>query len=373
MDIQRREIRIPALRVLVAMLLLITPICILALVAVAQANNAVERTVGTHFRSISEATASEISAFVHDRVTDVGALARDYTIIEAVESGNRSYSGRSEEQIANAIRKVESEWNTPAAAPLANGILSSRASQVLRRHRDFDRRLLRITVTDARGATVAGTHKSLDYYQADEDYWQKIHADGRGTVSVTDVLYDDVTKAYYVGIGVPILEDQTNRFLGTVDALVDVGVIFAVTQRMRFGTTATLLLVKDDGTIIAGPGLVDPLKTKSAEFAEVLEQGDTNRSSGYLVATAGERQVIGFADTGLKRDYGSLNWYVVSAQTATEAFAPVRPVVRMLVLMALLGLAAVTLFGVYLYFHQGFAYEHIGRVEERSATGSSQG
>ena len=49
---------------------------------------------------------------------------------------------------------------------------------MLRRQRDFDRRFLRITVTDAKGATVAATHKTLDYYQADEEFWQNISVPG---------------------------------------------------------------------------------------------------------------------------------------------------------------------------------------------------
>jgi hypothetical protein len=40
-------------------------------------------------------------------------------------------------------------------------------------------------VTDARGGTVAATHKTLDYYQADEEFWQNIYASGRGAVSIT--------------------------------------------------------------------------------------------------------------------------------------------------------------------------------------------
>jgi hypothetical protein len=177
-------------------------------------------------------------------------------------------------------------------------------------------------------------------------------------------LYDDVTKAHYVGIGVPIVEDESNRFIGAVDALVDVSAILAVTQRMPVGPTARLLLVKDDGTVIAGPGMFQPLKTKSAEYAALLEtRGPATQSSGYVVARAGSApQVIGFASTGLKRDYASVDWHVISAQNADEAFAALRPLVRMLVLMSFLGLASVTLFGVYVYFHQRLPYDHLGRV-----------
>ena len=91
-------------------------------------------------------------------------------------------------------------------------------------------------------------------------------------------------------------------------------------------------------------------------------------ASGYAVARAGTiPQVIGFASTELK-DYGSLHWHVISAQNADEAFAAVKPLVRLLVLMSVLGLASVTLFGVYVYFHQRLPYEHLGRLTKPAHT-----
>jgi hypothetical protein len=362
----RTHIRIPATRVLLAMLVLIIPICILGLVAVTQANKAAEQTVGAHFESIAGAVTSEIAAFVHDRVMDIGLLARDDSVIEAAQKGNARYAGRNEDQVAQSIQKIESEWNTPAAEPLATAMLDSPAARLARRHRDYDRRYLRITITDSRGATVAGTHKTLDYYQADEDFWQKIYAGGRGSINVTDVLYDEVTKAHYIGVGLPIMDEKTNVFLGAVDALVDVSALFAVTHRMKFGPTARLVLVKDDGTVIASPGVTRPLTSKSEDYSAILEaHGGTAPASGFLVTRGGPApQLIGFASTQLKQDYGSLHWHVIAAQNADEALAAIKPAVRLLVLMSILGLASVTLFGVYVYFHQRLSYEHLGRLAE---------
>ena len=90
-----------------------------------------------------------------------------------------------------------------------------------RRDHELDPRILRITVTDAKGANVAMSHKTLDYYQADEEYWQNIYAQGRGAISVTDILYDQATKANYIGIGVPVTEEGSSQLIGTLDALVD--------------------------------------------------------------------------------------------------------------------------------------------------------
>jgi hypothetical protein len=243
---------------------------------------------------------------------------------------------------------------------------------MLRRQLEFDRRFLRITVTDAKGATVAATHKTLDYYQADEEFWQKIYENGRGRISVTDVLYDDVTKANYIGIGVPVLEQGTNRFMGVVDALVDVSAIFPSMRRMQFGPTARMMLVREDGIVIAGPGVDLSMKMLSPEYAAVRDALQTvaSRQTGYVVADmAPAETIIGFADTGLKQDYG-LGWIILNAQETREAFASIRTVYRLLGFMSLVGLAAVTLLGVYVSLHRHVAYTHIAE-EEKEVTRAS--
>jgi hypothetical protein len=235
-------------------------------------------------------------------------------------------------------------------------MLASRASRTLRHHRELDPRFLRVTITDARGGTVAATHKTLDYFQADEDFWQAIYAQGRGTVNLTDILYDEVTKSNYIGIGVPIVEEGTQRFIGAVDALVDVTSLFPFVNRVQLGSTSRAALVKEDGTIIAAPGVVFSMNLKSDIYATVKDALQTlhGRQTGYMVAdvSGGARKLIGFADTGLKADYRNLGWVVLVSQDSLEAFAPVRTVSRFLAFMALLGLAVVVFFGVYFSLHR---------------------
>jgi hypothetical protein len=74
------------------------------------------------------------------------------------------------------------------------------------------------------------------------------------------------------------------------------------------------------------------------------------------------RQVVGFADTGLKDDYPKLNWVVLASQDTREAFAPVRSADSILALMSVLGLAGVVLFGVYVYLHRQPAYADLADV-----------
>ncbi|MCZ2079189.1 MAG: cache domain-containing protein [Bryobacteraceae bacterium] len=367
MHSEKLEIRIPALKLLIAALVLITPICLVGLISISRADRAVATTVGTHFRVFAEISASEVSGFIHDSVMDVGVMAMQSDIVAAVVAANKAYEGKAESTIEREIQNTEKIWATSAAQPLVSRILSSPASRSLRKHREIDKRFLRMTVTDARGVTVAASHKTLDYYQADEEFWQNIYAGGRGSISLTDVLYDSLTKSQYIGIGVPILEEQSNRFIGALDVLLDVSSILPVVQRMQLGPSSRLMLVKEDGTVIASPRINLAMNMKSAEYAAVKDSASTASGihTGYVVADMpnGEKDVIGFADTGLKKDYGNLGWMVLAAQNTRESFAPVRAVGRWLALMSLLGLIAVTVFGVYVSLHRKSTYPHVTATE----------
>jgi hypothetical protein len=297
-------------------------------------------------------------------VLDVAAIALEPVVLSAVASSNRSYGGLSDASITAKIEKMDKEWTTPAAETFVKEMLSSPASRLLRRHRELDPRILRITITDTRGATVAATHKTLDYYQADEEYWQNIYAQGRGSVSLTDILYDEATKAHYIGIGVPLTEEGSNTVIGTMDALIDVSSLLPMTNRLQMGPTARALLVKEDGTVIAGPQATPAMKLKSEEWEAVRDELRTlqGRQNGYVtrILAGGRRHVIGFADTGLKEHYPKLGWAVLLAQEEREALAPVRIVSRLFAFVSLLGLVLVTLLAAYFALHRAEPMTEIG-------------
>ncbi len=360
------EFRIPVYRLLIMLLVTVVPISIAGLYSLSQSDRSLRATIGSHFKAIAGSTAAEVSQFIHERVTDVGELAAEPRLVEAVAAANKSYLGMSDAAVVEKFQRIDKIWNTPAADPAVKEILSSPVSRWLRRFRELDPRILRITVTDAKGATIAATQKTADYYQADEEYWQNIYAQGRGALSLTDILYDEVTKANYIGIGVPVLEEGSSQFIGTVDALVDVSVLSSVVYRSPFAPMGRILLVKDDGTVIAAPQVTLSMNLKSEEHAAVQDVMGTlaGRQAGYVVAgfRGGGSQLIGFADTGLKQDYRNLGWAVLVCQDTGQAFAAVRLVDRLIAFMSVLGLAMVTLVVAYFALHRKLPFTEIGRL-----------
>lgn len=352
----RYELRLPLRRLLTGLLLTVIPICAIGLIVVSRAGQALDRQWGRYFRTIAEFTASEIGGFFHERILAVGTLAVDPLIVETVKQANARYEGVPEAAVSERINQIERDWNQPRGEAAVKNVLGNPAARLLVKWRDRDRRFLRLTLTDRQGAVVAATHKTLDYFQADEDFWQAIYAQGRGAVHVTDVLYDDVTKSHYVGLGVPVMDEETNTFIGALDALVEVSSLFPLLHRLELGPTSRMILVKHDGTVIHAPSVNLAMNVKSAEYFAAQESMTSGpaRWSGYVIAPlpGGEPVIVGYGSPGLEESFPNLNWRVLVAQNTRDAFAPTRGVLRLLYLMILAGLAAVTVLTMYFALHR---------------------
>ena len=206
-------------------------------------------------------------------------------------------------------------------------------------------------MTDERGATVAATEKPVRYVEVDQQRWQDVYASGKGAISVADARYDASAQSDYVDIAVPILEEDSARFVGVVRALVDISGLFSAFDQQQLGRTGRVLLVKGNGMIVNAPNVTPDLKLTSEEFTAVRDVLGTpeGRQTGYaMAATRNGDCIVGFADTGLKRSQPSLDWLILVSQREREALAPVRTLEQFAVLMVVLALLMLT--GLLAYF-----------------------
>jgi hypothetical protein len=72
--------------------------------------------------------------------------------------------------------------------------------------------------------------------------------------------------------------------------------------------------------------------------------------------------LIGFADTGLKRNFPKLGWIVLVGQNTSEAFAPIRTVERLLAFISVLGLVMVTIVAAWFALHRKQPITEIGEL-----------
>ena len=214
---------------------------------------------------------------------------------------------------------------------------------------------MKLIVLDAYGVPVAATDKPAHYAPVEEVFWQGVYAQGKGSVYVTEVLFDGQGTANYIGIGIPVLDESSRRFIGAIHALVDVSGLFALLNREQPGRTTATMLVKENGMVISAPNVTPAMEMKSEEYGLVRDALGTlqGRQAGYVVASMrGGNRIVGFADAGLTPSYSNLSWFVMVSQSKHEALAPVRTVGYFAILMVVMSLLMVTLLAAYFFLHR---------------------
>jgi hypothetical protein len=370
------EIRISLQKLLIGLILVIVPLSFVGLYLTSEADTSLEQTTGAHLKGMAQTQGATASQFINDRVLDVAALARSPVVVDAITAAQRSHKGLDDAVITARVGKIESTWETPQVDPLVKEMLSSPTSQALRRHREAEPRILKILVADETGATVAATDKPLHYVQPNEIYWHAVYGEGRGGIYVSEIRFDDQTRANYLEIGMPVLEEGTLRFIGAVNALVDVSSLLSRFQREAIGQSARIMLVRDDGTVLSALSVDPSLKLKSNEYATVHDVLGTpqGRQAGYVVANMrGGNRIVGFADTGLKRTYPNLGWLILVSQDEREALAPLLGLSHFALFMVVLALLMLTLLTVYFFLHRRQRFEDIKvqAAEEPPASGAA--
>jgi hypothetical protein len=342
--VDRLEVRVSITKLLLALIVLIVPISIAGLILTQRSDKSLDNAIGANFKTMAELFSNEVSQYMLDRVNDVVAMSSDPTVVQAVSAGS------SHGQVA-----------AKGSAATA-GILGSTASQLLRRRRDLDPRFLRIVATDAAGTVVAATHNPPSASYAQNEVWQSAFNNGQGAIKVGGILSDEISKSYYVNIGVPIPDPASSATIGVLSAAVDITGLLSRFRQSQFSNGARAWLVNEDSRIISGPNSDVFARVQSPEFGAIhdsvgLPEGT---ESGWATANLARGQsIVGYAGTGLKKTYDNLGWYVLVSQDERQVAAPIRALSQFALFMVVLAVCMLTLLSVYYYLHRSQAYAHL--------------
>ena len=142
-------------------------------------------------------------------------LGLDPVIIEAVKAENQK--GKTIER----IKEMDEKWKAHAGiADYMAAMMESECGKYLRDIQNSTKYFSEIFVMDDKGANVAMTDKTSDYWQGDEAKFQKSFNGGQGSLFVDEVEFDDSTQAYLVQVSFPVKEG--NQVIGAVTVGIDI-------------------------------------------------------------------------------------------------------------------------------------------------------
>lgn len=153
---------------------------------------------------------------------DVAAWAQDPVLIDAIRAQNAANVALSETEIDELDKKWRAETGS-GDQPTISNVLSNNASAFLADQRDAsDGLYTEIFVMDAKGLNVAASDVTSDYWQGDEDKWQKTYLMGPDAIHVSELELDESTQTYQSQLSMTIVDPDSGDPIGAMTLGVNV-------------------------------------------------------------------------------------------------------------------------------------------------------
>lgn len=162
------------------------------------------------FGSASALAASEYNqAKLDEIVARLKQTGTDAALVAAVNKQNGQNLSMS------TINSRDKTWqSTSGLDDLMKSLMSNAAAKRLAQIEKENKVIVESFLMDKRGANVAMTNKTSDYWQGDEAKFTKSFNGGKGAVHLGKSKFDKSAQAYVVQVSVPVLSD--GRAIGAI-------------------------------------------------------------------------------------------------------------------------------------------------------------
>jgi PAS domain S-box-containing protein len=272
-----------------------------------------------------------VSARFQDDILDIkNQLAfvafHNQDLRNAVARANALYGGVSDEEALKRMQEKDVSWDKGAWEKVKDALLGSPASFVLKdlglSHSGLG---AEIFITDIKGALVATTQKTSDYYQADEEWWQQIYAGGVKAHYLSGVEYDQSAGTYSFSLACPVV-DARNTMIGVMKAVIKKDMLFDSVFSVYLGKGSRAGVLSSQGGRIFTFG--DSPRHAAAGFSKilfdflVLRQG---RGDKIVVFPNKKKYIVGFTKIEDPSFGKGGSWYFYCMRDLGEVLVSLRP------------------------------------------------
>jgi len=304
---------------------------------------------GAKLKSIANARALAVGGLLVQQVDLLQALGLNKTLQDQIEVANAAYSG-DPAAIQAKIEELDRQWLAAADAdPLIYERLNNTLASELLKFRETFPAHIEVSVTDQRGALLAATDRTSDYYQADEARWQETFNSGRGDIYIGSPGFSESGERLVLAMAMPVYDPHSRDIIGVLHTTYDLTALADLLPKTGFGQTGRFdiyigggwQLAWKDGEFTFAPADVDPstlVRLNSENYVDAPYHPGTPSfiSQSPVEAITGEE----FID--------DLNWTLIAYLNRAEALAPVRTqqLNNLLLALLIIGLTFVAAVGM---------------------------
>lgn len=333
--------------------------------------------VNEQLTEVASTSANSIGKELTSQVNFLQILASDSLLRDFLES-QTPISDLSE------IENLDRQWREAVAAndtnQLMRSILQNEISNTLLEFKLNFPAHVEVFITDIYGANVASTDITSDYYQADEEWWQRAYNNGRGAIYVSQPVFDESAQTLSIQVATPIKDLQNKIIIGVLRSTIRLIEITKALQPSELtGKTSVEIYLPDgrriiqrqeDGTskvkIEEAPQDIFIMLEQNQALIETIYDGElTLVSQARLLSEDNDKNE---AETAVQ----NLAWRVVALQSRNNALETVANVSRISQLLGLATIALASLLAVAMTQYLTRPIIRLTQIAERISSGDLQ-
>ncbi|HUJ11166.1 MAG TPA: SpoIIE family protein phosphatase [Verrucomicrobiae bacterium] len=314
---------------------------------------------GVFFESLAIHFAQNLNQVVDKQVEELDDWLTLSDLHERIRTRNMALPNLTDAEFAEHIQKMEARWPAlDVTAPELRDVLRNNIARELDIFQSLHPLFAEILVTDIKGQLAAATGKTSDYWQADEEWWQRGMRVAPRHVYIEGVTYDQSAKVYSIDVAVPIRDRARPDIppVGVAKGILNISPLFSTIQPILSDRRPRRQLIDPKGYIVFD--LFHPEVTPFSQRVnpEVIKRIALNRVGWTIEKLSGDdTRMIGFTalkltsplmDKNVPFDVSPL--YVVVHDDAAAVLSPVRAQLRILSATGVLVIMGFALAGLYI-------------------------
>lgn len=269
--------------------------------------NTMRRDIGSQYVRLARLMGTYVTEVCDGEIEDIKTYAVRPLWIDFIKEANKTHEGLSGPAVEKRMESMD----------------KNRVSVSMKDILQLRKNISELLITDKFGGLVAASGKTSDFYQADEEWWQEAYDNGRGTIFVGDVEYDESSKDWSIPMAVS-MKDEDNSVIGICKQVVALERLFKPLKDFKIGETGHAELLDQNFNILFHAGI-------SAMTAKFSGKEDIkklfNEQSGYFILTDPyphkEKQLIAYVKVRPHFYFTKdIYWIVLVSQNVSEAFQP---------------------------------------------------
>ncbi|MDD3905281.1 MAG: ATP-binding protein [Candidatus Omnitrophica bacterium] len=212
--------------------------------------NLLQASIGKEYLQISRLLSNYINETIDGEVEDAKSYATRSIWLNFLKEQNNKYQGMNSEAIKTYLLDTDKKWmGAKPDSPIIKECLENRVSVGMAEIVAVRKSIAELLATDKFGGLVAASGRSSDFYQADEEWWQKSYNDGKGNIFVGEAEHDESSGIWVIPIAIPF-KDKAGAVIGICKYNISLNRLLAGIKTLSIGKTGRVALIDGEGRII---------------------------------------------------------------------------------------------------------------------------